>query len=420
MPPAPRGRRRPRSARGCRWGWTRKGWRRRSRWPCRRPAGSSEPSARRRSRCRSASRRRPGCWPPTSSPRAPRPTRARSTSGSKWSEETPGGSASPARPRQADAAQAGAAASAAGGGRLRGRPHTGGGAPAADPPAPHHWPPGQVQHGVRARGDAARRLPRLRQLHRRGGQPAGRQGAGGAGRGGHLPGRPGPAGGRRARRAAAHRREHPRRAPGGTFGGAVAAARPRRPRRQAGRLRRRRARAAGRADLAGGRAGAPGAAARRSPGPPARALRLRGGVVAVRPLDGITVVSLEQAVAAPFATRQLADLGARVIKVERPGAGDFARTYDESVRGLSSYFVWLNRSKESLTLDVKAPRGRAVLEALLERADVFVQNLGPGAARRLGLGADELEGRFPRLVVCDLSGYGSDGPWADRRAYDLL
>src|SRR6266498_1261040 len=198
------------------------------------------------------------------------------------------------------------------------------------------------------------------------------------------------------------------------------AARPRRPRRQAGRLRRRRARAAGRADLAGGRAGAPGAAARRSPGPPARALRLRGGVVAVRPLDGITVVSLEQAVAAPFATRQLADLGARVIKVERPGAGDFARTYDESVRGLSSYFVWLNRSKESLTLDVKAPRGRAVLEALLERADVFVQNLGPGAARRLGLGADELEGRFPRLVVCDLSGYGSDGPWADRRAYDLL
>ena len=140
----------------------------------------------------------------------------------------------------------------------------------------------------------------------------------------------------------------------------------------------------------------------------------------MRPLDGITVVSLEQAVAAPFATRQLADLGARVIKVERPGAGDFARTYDESVRGLSSYFVWLNRSKESLTLDVKAPRGRAVLEALLERADVFVQNLGPGAARRLGLGADELEGRFPRLVVCDLSGYGSDGPWADRRAYDLL
>src|SRR6266536_2053112 len=275
---------------------------------------------------------------------------------------TAGAPAAAADRRHADAARAGAAASAGGGGRSRGRPHTGGGAPAADPPAPHHWPPGQVQHGVRARGDAARRLPRLRQLHRRGGQPAGRQGAGGAGRGGHLPGRPGPAGGRRARRAAAHRREHPRRAPGGTFGGAVAAARPRRPRRQAGRLRRRRARAAGRADLAGGRAGAPGAAARRSPGPPARALRLRGGVVAVRPLDGITVVSLDQAVAAPFATRQLADLGARVIKVERPGAGDFARTYDESVRGLSSYFVWLNRSKESLTLDVKAPRGRAVLE----------------------------------------------------------
>lgn len=138
------------------------------------------------------------------------------------------------------------------------------------------------------------------------------------------------------------------------------------------------------------------------------------------PLDGITVVSLEQAVAAPFATRQLADLGARVIKVERPGTGDFARDYDRSVRGQSSYFVWLNRSKESLTLDVKRPAGRAVLEALLGRADVFVQNLGPGAASRLGLGAAELGGRFPRMVVCDLSGYGADGPWADRRAYDLL
>jgi crotonobetainyl-CoA:carnitine CoA-transferase CaiB-like acyl-CoA transferase len=142
--------------------------------------------------------------------------------------------------------------------------------------------------------------------------------------------------------------------------------------------------------------------------------------VTAPPLDGITVVSLEQAVAAPFATRQLADLGARVVKVERPGTGDFARHYDQSVRGQSSYFVWLNRSKESLTLDLKRPRGRAVLEALLARADVLVQNLGPGAARRLGLGAGELEGRFPRLVVCDLSGYGGDGPWADRRAYDLL
>jgi formyl-CoA transferase len=140
----------------------------------------------------------------------------------------------------------------------------------------------------------------------------------------------------------------------------------------------------------------------------------------VPPLDGITVVSLEQAVAAPFATRQLADLGARVIKVERPGVGDFARHYDQSVRGQSSYFAWLNRSKESLTLDVKQPRGRAVLEALLKRADVFVQNLAPGSARRLGLAAGELAGRFPRLVVCDLSGYGSDGPWAHRRAYDLL
>jgi formyl-CoA transferase len=142
--------------------------------------------------------------------------------------------------------------------------------------------------------------------------------------------------------------------------------------------------------------------------------------VTALPLDGVTVVSLEQAVAAPFATRQLADLGARVIKVERPGAGDFARHYDGSVRGQSSYFVWLNRSKESLTLDVKSPGGRAILEALLARADVFVQNLAPGSARRLGLGADELARRHPRMVVCDLSGYGSDGPWAQRRAYDLM
>ena len=139
-----------------------------------------------------------------------------------------------------------------------------------------------------------------------------------------------------------------------------------------------------------------------------------------RPLDGVTVVSLEQAVAAPFATRQLADLGARVIKVERPGKGDFARGYDETVHGQSSYFVWLNRSKESLTLDLKSEDGRAVLDELLAGADVFVQNLAPGAAARLGLGADALAERLPRLVVCDVSGFGATGPWADRKAYDLL
>jgi crotonobetainyl-CoA:carnitine CoA-transferase CaiB-like acyl-CoA transferase len=138
------------------------------------------------------------------------------------------------------------------------------------------------------------------------------------------------------------------------------------------------------------------------------------------PLDGITVVSLEQAVAAPFATRQLADLGARVIKVERPGTGDFARGYDESVKGLSSYFVWLNRSKESLTLDLKSPRGTAILAELVAGADVFVQNLAPGAAERLGFGAATLSERHPGLVVCSISGYGQDGPWADRKAYDLL
>ncbi|MCQ4208276.1 CaiB/BaiF CoA transferase family protein [Streptomyces longispororuber] len=138
------------------------------------------------------------------------------------------------------------------------------------------------------------------------------------------------------------------------------------------------------------------------------------------PLAGITVVSLEQAVAAPFATRQLADLGARVIKVERPGEGDFARRYDETVHGQSSHFVWLNRSKDSVTLDVKTPGGREVLERLLAGADVFVQNLAPGAASRLGLSARELAERHPSLVVCDISGYGADGPWADRKAYDLL
>ncbi|WP_372350603.1 CaiB/BaiF CoA transferase family protein [Streptomyces sp. KL116D] len=138
------------------------------------------------------------------------------------------------------------------------------------------------------------------------------------------------------------------------------------------------------------------------------------------PLAGITVVSLEQAVAAPFATRQLADLGARVIKVERPGEGDFARRYDETVHGQSSHFVWLNRSKDSVTLDVKTPGGREVLERLLAGADVFVQNLAPGAASRLGLSAGELAERHPSLVVCDISGYGADGPWSDRKAYDLL
>ena len=138
------------------------------------------------------------------------------------------------------------------------------------------------------------------------------------------------------------------------------------------------------------------------------------------PLDGVTVVTLEQAVAAPFATRQLADLGARVIKVERPKVGDFARAYDSTVKGLSSHFVWLNRSKESLTLDLKRPEARDVVSRLLERADVFVQNLAPGAAGRLGLDAGTLRERRPRLIVCDVSGYGSTGPYRDKKAYDLL
>ncbi|WP_328603975.1 CoA transferase [Amycolatopsis sp. NBC_00345] len=138
------------------------------------------------------------------------------------------------------------------------------------------------------------------------------------------------------------------------------------------------------------------------------------------PLSGITVVSLEQAVAAPFATRQLADLGARVIKIERPGAGDFARSYDATVHGLSSHFVWLNRNKESFALDVKVPGQRQVLDELLARADVFVQNLAPGAAERLGLGADRLLAEHPRLIVCGISGYGTDGPYRDKKAYDLL
>jgi itaconate CoA-transferase len=140
----------------------------------------------------------------------------------------------------------------------------------------------------------------------------------------------------------------------------------------------------------------------------------------MRPLDGITVVSIEQAVAAPFATRQLADLGARVIKVERPDGGDFARHYDQHVKGLASYFVWLNRSKESLSLDLKADHAAAVLDALLSGADVFVQNLAPGATARMGLDAATLRARHPRLIVCDLSGYGSSGPYVDKKAYDLL
>ena len=140
----------------------------------------------------------------------------------------------------------------------------------------------------------------------------------------------------------------------------------------------------------------------------------------MRPLDGITVVALEHAVAAPFATRQLADLGARVIKVERPKVGDFARSYDETVLGMSSHFVWLNRSKESVTLDLKHPDARLVMNRLIEKADVFVQNLAPGAAARLGLGAEELTATHPRLIVCDISGYGGSGPYRDKKAYDLL
>jgi len=138
------------------------------------------------------------------------------------------------------------------------------------------------------------------------------------------------------------------------------------------------------------------------------------------PLEGITVVAVEQAVAAPFATRQLADLGARVIKIERPGVGDFARAYDSSVNGLSSHFVWLNRTKESLTLDLKRDEAAGVLRALLARADVFVHNLAPGAVARLGFGSDIVRRDFPRAIVCEVSGYGTSGPYRDKKAYDLL
>jgi itaconate CoA-transferase len=141
----------------------------------------------------------------------------------------------------------------------------------------------------------------------------------------------------------------------------------------------------------------------------------------MRPLDGITVVTLEHAIAAPFATRQLADLGARVIKVERPGVGDFARGYDSRVRGLASHFVWTNRSKESLALDIKHPEARQILKRLIqEHADVLVQNLAPGATARLGLGYQDLVAQKPGLIVCDISGYGNDGPYRDKKAYDLL
>jgi itaconate CoA-transferase len=139
-----------------------------------------------------------------------------------------------------------------------------------------------------------------------------------------------------------------------------------------------------------------------------------------RPLDGVLVVSLEQAIAAPYCTRQLADLGARVIKVERPDGGDFARAYDSRARGLASHFVWTNRSKESLALDLKQPDALDIVNRLIARADIFVQNLAPGAADRLGLASGELRAAFPSLITCAISGYGKDGPWEHRKAYDLL
>ena len=140
----------------------------------------------------------------------------------------------------------------------------------------------------------------------------------------------------------------------------------------------------------------------------------------MRPLDGITSVALEHVIAAPFATRQLADLGARVIKIERPGTGDFARHYDERAKGMSSHFTWVNRSKESLTLDLKQEGALIILKQLLQKADVFVQNLAPGAAARMGLSPEALQALNPKLIYCNLSGYGEDGPYRDKKAYDLL
>jgi itaconate CoA-transferase len=139
-----------------------------------------------------------------------------------------------------------------------------------------------------------------------------------------------------------------------------------------------------------------------------------------RPLDGILVVAIEQAIAAPYCTRLLADLGARVIKIERPDGGDFARAYDKRARGISSHFVWCNRSKESVALDLKQEKAREALSKLIARADIFLQNLAPGAAARMGFGADELRKRHPKLITCTISGYGENGPWSDKKAYDLL
>ncbi|MFN9388934.1 MAG: CaiB/BaiF CoA transferase family protein, partial [Betaproteobacteria bacterium] len=140
----------------------------------------------------------------------------------------------------------------------------------------------------------------------------------------------------------------------------------------------------------------------------------------MRPLEGITVVALEHVIAGPFCTRQLAELGARVIKLERPGVGDPARAYDQRVCGLSSHFVWTNRSKESITLDLKRPEALQIVHQLLADADVLVQNLAPGAAARMGFSHEQLAPRHPRLIVCDISGYGADGPYRDKKAYDLL
>jgi crotonobetainyl-CoA:carnitine CoA-transferase CaiB-like acyl-CoA transferase len=145
-----------------------------------------------------------------------------------------------------------------------------------------------------------------------------------------------------------------------------------------------------------------------------------GAPSASPPLEGVLVVAVEQAVAAPFASRQLADLGARVIKIERPGSGDFARGYDRTVKGLASHFVWINRTKESLTLDLKRPEASDVLTRLIARADVLLHNLAPGAMGRLGFASHMLHERYPRLVICEISGYGTDGPYRDKKAYDLL